>query len=294
MTIIIDENSKILVQGITGKEGSRATKNMLEYGSKVVCGVTPGKGGQIICDVPVYDTVRDALSEHKVNVSVISVPPYNAKDAAFEAISYRIPVVNLITETIPIHDTSKIIAYAKSKNSIVIGPSSIGVISPGKSKIGYIGGDNNISFSKGNVGIISKSGGMCSEIAMMLTQNGIGQSTVVGTGGDVLLGTDFVDLLKLFENDDDTEVIVIYGEVGGNYEEAVAEYIKEVNYKKPVIAYVAGKFTSNFLYTPFGHAGTIVEGEEGRWENKVKSLKDSGVLVADVYHEIVDLVKKVI
>ncbi|MAG47656.1 succinate--CoA ligase subunit alpha [archaeon] len=293
MAILIDENTKVLVQGITGKEGSKSTKDMLDYGTKVLCGVTPGKGGQEVHGIPVYNTIKEALKEHDVNTSIISVPPLRAKEAAFEAIENNIPLINLISEQIPIHDTSKILQYAKEKNIRIVGPSSIGIISPGKAKIGYIGGSENKSFLQGNVGIISKSGGMCSETALILKQKNIGQSTVLGTGGDELLGTDFVDALKLFRDDKETKAIVLFGEIGGSYEEEAAKYIIETKYEKPVIAFISGKFTSQFPNITFGHAGAIIEGNKGTRENKIKELKKAGVLIAEVHHEIADLVKGV-
>ncbi len=295
MSILVDEKTKVLVQGITGKQGALATKEMLDYGTKVLCGVTPGKGNQEVHGIPVYNTIKEALAEYNdVNATIISVPPFNAKDAAFEAISNEIPLINLITEQIPIHDTAKILAYAKKNNVRIVGPSSIGIISPGKSKIGYIGGSTNKSFMPGNIGIISKSGGMCSETALILKQKNIGQSTVVGIGGDVLLGTDFVDALKLFENDKETKAIVLFGEIGGTYEEDAAQYIIETKYEKPVIAFISGRFTSMFPNITLGHAGAIIEGNKGTRENKIKELKKAGVIIAEVHHEIADLVKEVL
>ncbi len=295
MSILVDKKTKVLIQGITGKQGALATKEMLDYGTKVLCGVTPGKGNQEIHNIPVYNTIKEALAEHNdVNTTIISVPPFNAKDATFEAISNEIPLINLITEQIPIHDTAKILAYAKEKNVRIVGPASIGIISPGKSKIGYIGGSTNRSFMPGNVGIISKSGGMCSEISLILKQHNLGQSTVIGIGGDVLLGTDFVDALKLFQDDEETKAIVLYGEIGGTYEEDAAQYIIETNYKKPVIAFISGKFTSMFPNITLGHAGAIIEGNKGTRDNKIKELKKAGVIIADIPYDIGNLVKEVL
>jgi len=294
MAILINEDTKVLVQGITGKEGSRGTKMMLDYGTKVLCGVTPGKGGQEVEGKPVYDTIKQALEKHPVNTSVLYVPPLLAKDAAIEAIVNGIKLVVIITETIPIHDTAEILEYARRYKARVVGPNIIGIISPGKCKIGSIGGDTNIQFVPGNVGIISKSGGMSSETTMLLKEGGYGTSTVVGIGGDVISGTDFCDALELFEEDKETKVIVMFCEIGGAYEEKAAELIKSGKITKPVIAFVTGKFAAEFQYISLGHAGAIVEGNTGTREAKVEALKEAGVKIADVHHEILDLVKEVL
>src|SRR3989344_5726521 len=254
MAILIDKNTKVLVQGITGKEGARSTKEMLDYGTQVLCGVTPGKGGQEIEGLPVYNTVEEALQQHDVNTSVVYVPPAFAKNAVVEAIKAGIKLIVLITENIPIHDVAYIIAFAKQHNACIIGPSSIGIISPGKAKIGSIGGR---AFSEGNIGIISKSGGMSSETALLFTQARLGQSTILGIGGDVLIATPFTDLLALFEKDKETKAVVLFGEIGGT-------------------------------------AGAIIEGGKGTRESKINALKEAGVMIAEVHHELVDLIKDVI
>ncbi len=295
MSILVDKNTKVMVQGITGNEGRKAVKEMLSYGAKVICGVTPGKGGQTVENRPVYNSVKEALQKHpEVNATTIYVPPFAGKAAALEAIENKIPLVNIITEQIPIHDSAKIIAAARKNNVTVVGPSSIGIISPGKSKIGSIGGDSNRAYSAGNIGVISKSGGMASETSLLLKKAGLGQSTVVGIGGDVLAGSTFADILRLFEKDEETKAVVIFGEIGGTYEEDAAELIKEGGFTKPVVAFISGKFAAGLEHVSLGHAGAIVEGSKGTRDNKVKALKEAGVLVAEVHHELVDLVKKVL
>lgn len=291
MAILINEQTKILVQGITGSQASKTVKEMLDYGSKVICGVTPGKGGGKIEGIPVYDSIKDALKEHKVDASLISVPPLKVIDAAFEAIDAGIKLIVIITESVPIHDSAKIIAYSKDKGSIIIGPSSVGIISPGKSKIGPIGGFKK-AFNQGCVGIISKSGGMASETALLLSQNAIGQSTVIGIGGDRILGSSFADLLILFEEDDSTQAVVIFGEVGGKYEQEISEIINKKLFTKPVIAFISGNFVEKLPTVALGHAGAIIESKENTRESKIKSLKQAGVIVAEVYHEIPALVKR--
>lgn len=294
MAIIIDECTRILVQGITGTQGRTATKDMLDYGSKVVCGVTPGKGGQIVEGLSVYDTVGSAQKNHEIDLSVIYVPPKFVKSAALEAIKGGIGCVVIVTEGVPIHDTAEIIACARAKSTRVIGPSSIGVISPGKAKAGSVGmGRDHKAFSPGRIGIISKSGGMCSETALVVKKAGFGQSTVVGIGGDVLIGSDFVDILELFENDAETDAVVLFGEIGGSYEELAAEYTKQ-HVSKPVIAFVSGVFASTIQDVSLGHAGAIIEQGSGTRERKVAALKDAGVRVVGVHHELGDALKEIL
>ncbi len=294
MAILIDEHSRVLVQGITGKEGSKATKEMIDYGTTILCGVTPGKGGDLIENRPVYDSVREAVEVFPdINVSVIYVPPLSAKDSVLEAIKNGISLVVLITETVPIQDCAVMISCARKYGATLVGPSSIGIISPEKSKVGSIGGNSNIQFTQGPVGIISKSGGMCSETAMILKKAGFGTSTVVGIGGDAISGSDFCDILELFEKDDQTKVIVLFCEIGGLYEKKAAEFIKS-NISKPVIAYVSGKFAQQLPQVSLGHAGAILEGKETTYESKVNYFKKNGVMVVNQHHQIIDYVKSVL
>lgn len=295
MSILINEKTKVLVQGITGKEGIRATQFMKAYNTNVVAGVRPGKAGETVEGVPVYNNCKDAIKAHpKINVSVIIVPAKGAKEAIVEAIEANIKLINIITENIPIKDTAYCVALAKKHNVMLIGPTSIGIISPEKAKVGMIGGETSEQFTKGPVGIISKSGGMSSETASILTLAGIGESTVVGCGADVIMGTNYVELLELFKTDQETKVIVIFGEIGGTAEEDAAAYIKETKYPKPLVAFISGKFAQTLPSTTLGHAGAIIEEGCGTREAKVIALKNAGVHVVEVHHEIVEMVKQLL
>lgn len=292
MSILIDENTRVLVQGITGKEGIRATQFMKAYNTKVVAGVRPGKAGEIVEGVEVYNNCKDAVKAHpEINISVIIVPAKGAKDAIIEAIEANIKLINIITENISIKDTAYCVALAKKHNAMLIGPTSIGIISPEKAKVGMIGGLTSEQFKKGNVGIISKSGGMSSETASILTLAGIGQSTVVGCGADVIMGTNYIELLELFKHDQETKVVVLFGEIGGTAEEDAAEYIKKTHYPKPIVAFISGKFAETLPSTTLGHAGAIIEEGKGTRAAKVAALQDAGVHVVEVHHEIVEKVK---
>jgi succinyl-CoA synthetase alpha subunit len=296
MSIILNENTKVLVQGITGGEGSKATKQMIEYGTNIICGVTPGKEGQTVQGVPVYNSVEQAKKNHpEVNLAVLYVPPRFAKQAALDSIEQNIENIVCITESIPILDTIEILEYAKEKNIRIIGPSSVGIINPKlKIKVGSIGGAENKQYSQGPVGIISKSGGMCSETALLLKNEGIGVSEVIGIGGDAISGTDYCDLLEKFEKDDNTKVVVIYGEIGGEYEQKVAEMVKAKKFTKPLVAFVSGAFAENLPNVSLGHAGAIIEGESGTRTAKIKALKSAGIKVANIHHEIVGIVSEIL
>ena len=295
MAILIDENTRVLVSGITGKEGSRSTKEMLDYGTKVVCGVTPKKGGQSVEGVPVYNSVSEAIKNHpEVNTSVLYVPPMRAKDSLLESINAKIPLIVCITENIPIHDFLECYERAKKNGVRIIGPSSVGIISSDICKVGSIGGASNVQYSEGPVGIISKSGGMTSETALLLKNNRIGTSTSVGIGGDVICGSDFVDILRLFEKDEKTRVIVLFCEIGGEYEQRVAQGVKCGEITKPIVAFVSGAFAENLHGVSIGHAGAIIEGVNATRTAKVKAFEDAGIKVAKIHHEIVDLVKEIL
>jgi succinyl-CoA synthetase alpha subunit len=295
MAILINQNTEVLVQGITGKEGTRSTQFMLNYGTKVVAGVRPGKAGENVEGVPVYNTIKDALLQHpNISITVIIVPAKVAKHAIIEAIEAGIKLINVITENIPIKDSAYCIALAQKNYAKIIGPTSIGICSPGKSKVGMIGGPKTEQFMPGPVGIISKSGGMSSETANILTLAGIGQSTAIGIGADVLIGTTIVELLEMFKHDDQTKIVVIFGEIGGTAEEDAAAYIKETQYPKPVVAFISGKFAETLPDTTLGHAGAIIEGGKGTRKAKVAALEAAGVHVVDVHHEIVDKVRELL
>ncbi len=281
--IILDENTRCIVQGITGKQGSFHAEQMLKYNTNIVAGTSPGKGGQDFNGLPIYNSIEEAKDELDINASIIFVPAPFAKDAAFESIS-QLDLAVIITEHIPVHDSIEIVEYAKRENTIVIGPNTPGIISPGIGKLGIM--PTHI-FNEGNIGIVSRSGTLTYEVANQVTNAGMGQSTCVGIGGDPVVGLDFADVLQRFENDDDTAAMVMIGEIGGNAEEMAADYIKE-NISKPVIAYIAG------VTAPpgkrMGHAGAIIEGDAGTAETKINALENSGVHVADRPSEIADLI----
>ncbi len=295
MSILIDSKTKVIIQGITGAEGARACKYMKEYGTKVIAGVTPGKGGQKIEKVPVFDTVAEVVKKFgKIDATMIVVPSSLVKDAVLEAIDSGIKLVHILTENISPKDTSYFVEYAEARNVRIIGPSSIGIISPSQAKIGSIGsGEISEVFTKGNVGVMSKSGGMTSEISWILTQAGIGQSTALGIGGDIISGSAFADIAQLFEKDKQTKAIVMFGEVGGTQEEDVAELVRTKKIKKPIIAFIGGEFTHMLPNgTVLGHAGAIVSGGKGGYKSKIQILKKSGIIVAKELNDIPELVKK--
>ena len=283
--IILDENTKCVVQGITGKQGSFHAQEMLKYNTKILAGTSPGKGGQKLGEINVYDSIKETKEELDINASIIFVPAPYAMDAAFEAIS-QLDMVVIITEHIPIHDSMKIVEYARQNDTIVIGPNTPGIITPGIGKLGIM--PTHI-FTEGNIGIVSRSGTLTYEVAQQITRAGMGQSTCLGIGGDSIVGMDFADVLQMFEDDNDTEAMVMIGEIGGNAEEKAAEYIAE-RIQKPVIAYIAG------VTAPpgkrMGHAGAIIEGESGTAKSKIKSLETAGVNVARRPSEIAGFIQE--
>lgn len=285
--ILLNEDTKCLVQGITGKQGSFHTEQMLNYNTNIVAGITPGKGGQKFLDrVPIFNSIEEAKEEVDINASIIFVPAKFAKDAAFEAIRH-LDLVVIISEHIPVHDSMKIMAYAKEMNTTIIGPNTPGIISPGVGKLGIM--PTHI-FKEGNVGVISRSGTLTYEIASELTNAGIGQSTAVGIGGDPVTGDNYVDILKRFEKDPATDAVVLIGEIGGTAEERAGKYIAE-EMSKPVVSYIAGRTAP--AGKRMGHAGAIILGSSGTVESKTKALNEAGVDVAIKPSEIVDLLKKV-
>lgn len=294
MAILVTNKTRVLIQGITGKEGSKVALQMKNYYTKVLAGVTPGKGGQEVHGVPVYNTIAEAVDAHPgINTSFVAVPNFAAYEAMEEAIQARIPLVNVLTEHIPIQDTAKAIVLSKANGVKIVGPSSIGIISPGIGKVGSIGGDDPRGvYSKGSVGVISKSGGMASEVSWILTKNGIGQSTVIGIGGDILVGSTFADLMEEFEKDEQTKSVILFGEIGGTYEEEAAELIKKGKFSKKVIAFISGLFAESLPQgTKLGHAGAIIYGDKGSYKSKIESLKSAGVTIAKTPDEIPSLLK---
>ena len=286
MSVIIDKDTKIIVQGITGHQGSFHSGEMIKFGAKVVAGVTPGKGGMEVHGVPVYDTVEETLV-HEPDATMITVPAPFVKDAAFEAMYNGIRVVYILTEKVPLHDALEIVTYARSHGHVVIGPNGPGITIPGKTKMGIM--PNHI-FREGKVAVASRSGTLTYEIVNALTLNGYGQSVVIGLGGDRITGLNFVDVLELFEKDEDTEAIVLVGEIGGTAEEEAAEYIKK-NVSKPVVAYIAGR--SAPPGKRMGHAGAIITRGRGTAESKIKAFNEAGVPVAEFPWEIPHVLKKV-
>ena len=285
MSILINRNTKVLVQGITGNIGTTQTKLMLKEGTKIVAGVTPGKGGERVENIPVFDTVEEAVNNFSIDVSVLFVPAMVAKDSVIEAVNSGIKLVILITEHTPVHDVMEIKAYVSQKKALLIGPTTPGIITPGECKIGILPAN---MFCSGSVGIISRSGTLAYEVAANLCKIGIGQSTVVGMGADMVAGTNLVDILKLFNEDKETKVVVLVGEVGGTQEEDAAKYIKTKMFK-PVVAYIAG--ASVPPGKRMGHAGAIIERGKGSAKSKVEALSVAGVKVANRIYEIPSLVK---
>lgn len=285
MAIIVDEKTKIVVQGITGNQGSFHAKQMLAYGSRVVAGVSPSKSGQEFDGIPIYDTMEEAVERRGANASIVFVPARFAKDAVLEAINAGVEVVVIITERIPVHDAMYIMAFARERGTTVIGPNTFGIISPGKTKIGIM---PHQIYQPGSVGIAARSGTLSYEVADGLSKSGFGQSTVVGLGGDRVVGQRFVDVLKKFEADPETKSVVLVGEIGGSSEEEAAEYVKGMS--KPVVAYLAGKAAPPGKR--MGHAGAIIERGRGTFESKVKALEGAGVRVSPVPWEVASLLKE--
>lgn len=284
--ILLDKNTKAIVQGITGKQGRFHTKEMIEYGTNIVAGTSPGKAGETVEGVPVYNSIEEIKRYHPdINASIIFIPAPFVKDAAFEAIT-QVDLVIIITEHIPIHDTMEIVKYAKENNTTIIGPNTPGIITPGIGKLGIM--PTHI-FNEGHVGLVSRSGTLTYEVASQITDAGLGQSTCLGVGGDPVTGMDFITALKQFEEDPQTEQIVLLGEIGGIAEVKAAQYA-EKHVTKPVISFIAG--VSAPLGKRMGHAGAIIEGTDGTAQNKKEILAQHGIRVADKPSDIVDLIKE--
>ena len=289
MGIIVDETTVAIVQGITGKQGSLHTKLMLEYGTKIVAGVTPGKKGNQINGVPVYDKVEEAKRQQLPSTSILFVPAPFAADAAHEALNAGIKTIIIVTEHVPVKDSISLMLHASEVHAIVIGPNTPGIISPGKCKLGIM---PSHVFREGNVGLISRSGTLTYEIAADLTNKGIGQSTCLGIGGDPITGINFIEALDLFKTDRQTDAVAVIGEIGGNLEELTAEYIRKRSYPKPVVAYVAGR--SAPVEKRMGHAGAIIMGKAGTAQSKIEAFESAGVRVAEKPSEVAELLRKVL
>jgi succinyl-CoA synthetase alpha subunit len=276
MGIIINAETKAIVQGITGKQGSYHTKLMLDYGTKILAGVVPGKGGTVVNGVPVYDTVKETVEAYSPDASIIFVPAAFAQDAVLEAIANKIKTIVVVTEHMPIKDAINVMAYANRSEVTIIGPNTSGVITPGQCKLGIM--PANI-FKPGGIGVVSRSGTLTYEIAAGLTAKGLGQSTCVGVGGDPIVGLNFIEALKLFKENQKTKAVVLIGEIGGNMEELTADYITQERYPKPIVAYVAGRFAPSGKR--MGHAGAIITGKQGTAQSKIEALINAGVMVAE-------------
>ena len=298
MSILVDDKSKVLVQGITGREGMIRTQLMKDYGTQVVAGVTPGKGGGSIHGVPVFDSVEEAWEKTgKIDISVVFVPASLVKNAALEAVDAGVKLVVIVPDRVPIYDVLEISRFAEAKGASFVGPNTLGLLSPGKAVLGMIGGRAERArewFRPGNIGVSSRSGGMTSAISYYLTRAGLGQSTIIHVGGDAVVGLSHPDVMELFEQDEQTEMAVMFGEIGTSQEERVADLIEAGKFTKTLIAYIGGKAAKSG--TRFSHAGAIVEGTKGSYPSKVARLKEVGVHVVDAIADIplkaVELLKK--
>ncbi len=288
MAILLNKNSKIVVQGFTGKEGSFHSSQMIEYGTGIVAGVTPGKGGTTHMEIPVFNTVAEAVKATGANVSAIFVPPPFAADAILEAASAGLDLIICITEGIPAVDMIRVKNFLRTTSSKLIGPNCPGVISPGESKVGIM--PANIH-KKGKIGIVSRSGTLTYEAVNQITKIGMGQSTAIGIGGDPIIGSNFIDILKLFREDDETDAVVMIGEIGGNMEEDAAEYISK-EFNKPVISFISGQTAPPGRR--MGHAGAIISGGKGTAKEKMRILRENGIHVVENPADIGDMVKKVL
>lgn len=286
MSIFIDESTRLVVQGITGRDGSFHTRQMIEYGTEVVAGVTPGKGGQTFDDsVPVFDTVLEAVSESGANTSVVYVPAAFAADAVLEAAEAGIELIVCISEGVPVQDMMRVLPFVKERGARLIGPNCPGLITPGVCKVGILPGQ---IVTPGPVGVVSRSGTLTYEVVFQLTRAGIGQTTCVGIGGDPLIGTDFVDCLEAFEADPDTRAVCMIGEIGGTDEQVAAEFVRD-RMSKPVVGFIAGRTAPPGRR--MGHAGAIISGSEGTADEKMRAFRDCGIAVAELPADFVGLVQ---
>jgi succinyl-CoA synthetase alpha subunit len=286
MSVLINENTTVLVQGLTGHSARKHALNMKENNTNIVAGVSPGKGGTYAEDWPIYDTVRQALADHTIDLSLIYAPPQGAANAIIESIESEIKLIVCVTEGIPKLDMLRVHERLTQSNSRLIGPCTPGITVPGKSKVGFL---PDIVTLPGNVGVVGKSGTLTYEICYQLTSQGIGQSTIVGIGGDPIRGTSFKDVIELFNQDDETDFIVLVGEIGGNDEEDAAAYLKS-NPSKPIIAYIAGRTAPKDV--PMGHAGALISNNQGGYDQKIQHLQENGVQVAASISEVSAMIKK--
>jgi succinyl-CoA synthetase alpha subunit len=299
MSILLNKDTTFIVQGITGREAVNLTRECLDYGSKIVGGVTPGRKGREVHGVPVFDTVAQAVENHggPIDGSVVTVPPAFTKDAVLEAIENGIKLIVIVTERIPRGDVAEMVELADMRGARIIGPNCLGLIVPEVCKMGGIGGpakDAAKAYQPGRVGVMSRSGGMTTEISSSLTQAGLGVSTAVSIGGDAIIGSTYAELMPYFEADEQTEAIVIYTEPGGRMEAQLAEWVKDNNSRLPIVAFMAGKFMDDdeMKGMSFGHAGTIVEGKEDTATEKISRLEAAGIRVVERIDQIPDVVKE--
>jgi len=296
MSILVNERSRVVIQGITGREGVVRTQLMKDYGTNVVAGVTPGRGGQEVYGIPVYDSVEEAGEKRgPIDISVIFIPAALVKNAALEAIAAGVKLLVIVPDRVPIFDVLEIARAAKEKGARFVGPNTLGLLSPGQAVLGMIGGRAQRArewFRPGSVGVSSRSGGMTSAIAYYLTQAGIGQSTIVHVGGDAIVGLSHPEVMELFERDEQTKIAALFGEIGTTQEERAADLIESRKFTKPLIAFIGGKAAKSG--TRFSHAGAIVEGSRGSYETKVKRLREAGVHVVDSIFDIPQKAKELL
>ena len=295
MAILIQKNTTVVIQGITGREAVTMTREGLDYGTQIIGGVTPGRGGREVHGVPVYDTVEEITSKTRVDASVISVPPAFTRDAAFEAIEAGIKLIVVVTENIPRYEVAQMVELAGMRGARIIGPNCLGVLSPGEAKVGGLGGraeDARKAFSPGPVGVMSRSGGMTTEICNTLTAAGLGQSTAVSIGGDAIIGQSYAELMPLFEADPATRAIAVYSEPGGRMEAELSQWMQENDSRLPVVAFMAGRFMDEMPGMRFGHAGTIVEGKADTAAEKIERLREGGIAVAERIEAIPALLRE--
>ena len=289
MSILINSDTTFIVQGITGREAVNLTRENLDYGAKIVGGVTPGRAGRDVYGVQVYDCVRDITAKTRVDGSVVCVPPRFTRDAVFEAIENGIKLIVIVTERIPRREVAQMVELANLRGARIIGPNCLGIISPGEAKMGGVGGpaaNTKTAYTKGSIGVMSRSGGMTTEIASTLTAAGMGQSTAVSIGGDAIIGTSYAELMPLFEADPQTKAIAIYSEPGGRMEAELADWIQQNDSRLPIVAFMAGRFMDEMPGMRFGHAGTIVEGKADTTAEKIKRMKAAGIAVAERIEDI--------
>jgi succinyl-CoA synthetase alpha subunit len=295
MSILINKDTTVIIQGITGREAVNLTREGLDYGTKIVGGVTPGRAGRDVYGVPVYDCVRDITSKMHVDGSIVTVPPRFTRDAVFEAIEAGVKIIVIVTERIPRGEVAQMVELAKLRGARIIGPNCLGILSPEEAKMGGLGGPAvNVrrAFKKGPIGVMSRSGGMTTEICNTLSAAGLGQSTAVSIGGDAVIGSSYAELMPLFEADPETKAIAIYSEPGGRMEAELADWVRENKSRLPIIAFMAGRFMDEMPGMRFGHAGTIVEGKADTTADKIERMKAAGISVAERIEDIPAMVKE--